>query len=58
MRSLLQNNFGLYALIHQKDRILIGYCGLLEWNFKGIEEVEIGYHLARAYWGQGLATEA
>jgi RimJ/RimL family protein N-acetyltransferase len=53
-----KNNFGLYALIHQKDRRLIGYCGLLEWNFEGIKKVEIGYRLARAYWGEGLATEA
>jgi [ribosomal protein S5]-alanine N-acetyltransferase len=53
-----KKNLGLYALIQQKDRQLIGYCGLLEWDFEGIEEVEIGYRLARKYWGRGLATEA
>ncbi|MDJ0688643.1 MAG: GNAT family N-acetyltransferase [Xenococcaceae cyanobacterium MO_188.B32] len=51
-------NFGLYAIVHQANQELIGYCGLLVWNFETGEEIEIGYRLARAYWGQGLATEA
>lgn len=51
-------NFGLYAIIHKASQQLIGYCGLLVWDFETGEEIEIGYRLARAYWGQGLATEA
>ena len=49
---------GLYAAIHQQDRCLIGYCGLLVWYFEEIQEIEIGYRLATKYWGRGLATEA
>ena len=51
-------NFGLYAVIHKASQKLIGFCGLLLWNFEDIEEIEIGYRLATAYWGKGLATEA
>ncbi len=51
-------NFGLYAIIYKKNQQLIGFCGLLIWNFEETEEIEIGYRLAREYWGKGLATEA
>lgn len=37
----------------------IGYCGLTWFpDINGQPEVEIGYRLARASWGQGYATEA
>jgi RimJ/RimL family protein N-acetyltransferase len=46
-----------FLIIHQKDVRLIGTCG-----YKGTPsfagEVEIGYEIAEAYQGQGLATEA
>lgn len=46
-----------YLVIHQRDVRLIGTCG-----YKGTPslagEVEIGYEIAEAYQGQGLATEA
>lgn len=50
--------FGLYAVTLRKTKQLIGYCGLLVWYFEEVTEVEIGYRLAREYWGKGLATEA
>jgi RimJ/RimL family protein N-acetyltransferase len=31
---------------------------LLPWTIAGREEVEVAYLLDKAYWGQGLATEA
>jgi [ribosomal protein S5]-alanine N-acetyltransferase len=51
-------HFGLWATVHKKDRKLIGRCGLLAWNLAGRHETEVGYLLAKKYWGQGLATEA
>ena len=51
-------NFGLYAVIDRQDRRLIGFCGLLVWNFEEHIEIEIAYRLARAYWGKGKGTEA
>ena len=38
---------------------MIGYCGLTRFDdIDGQPEIEIGYRLARAFWGRGLATEA
>ncbi|HRJ45529.1 MAG: GNAT family N-acetyltransferase [Caldilineaceae bacterium] len=36
----------------------IGRCGLLPWQIDGVDEVEVAYTIAKAFWGQGLATEA
>ncbi|MGF1590070.1 MAG: GNAT family N-acetyltransferase [Pleurocapsa sp.] len=56
--SYLECGFGLYALIHKQTQELIGYCGFFIQSVEQQQEVEIGYRLAKKYWGQGLATEA
>ena len=56
--SYLDPGFGLYALIHKQNQELIGYCGFFVQKIDEHQEVEVGYRLAREYWGQGLATEA
>jgi [ribosomal protein S5]-alanine N-acetyltransferase len=53
-----QPGFGLWSLILKESDKLIGDCGLVMQEVDGIEEVEIGYHIRRDLWGQGLATEA
>lgn len=53
-----QPGFGLWATIHKQTGDLIGRCGLLQWTVEDRPEVELAYLLAKAYWGQGLATEA
>lgn len=58
IRTQEQHGFSLWAVIHKADGRFIGYCGLVPQTINGKEEVEVGYKLARAYWGQGLATEA
>lgn len=50
--------FGLWATVHKADNKLIGRCGLIPQLVDGQTEVEIGYLLAKEYWGRGLATEA
>lgn len=50
--------FGLWATIYKADNKLIGRCGLIPQLVDGQKEVEIGYLLAKEYWGRGLATEA
>lgn len=50
--------YGYYAVIHQENQQLIGYCGLLLCSLKGKQKVEIGYRLKPDYWRKGLATEA
>ncbi|MBE9171471.1 GNAT family N-acetyltransferase [Pleurocapsales cyanobacterium LEGE 06147] len=53
-----QQGFGLWALVLKESRQAIGDCGLVVQEVDGVEEVEIGYHVRRDLWGQGLATEA
>jgi len=49
---------GLWATIHKETGHFIGRCGLLPWTLEGRLEVEVAYLLAKAYWGQGMGTEA
>jgi RimJ/RimL family protein N-acetyltransferase len=53
-----QYGFGLWATTHKQTNELTGRCGLLPWTIDGRSEVEVAYLLAKAYWGQGLGTEA
>jgi RimJ/RimL family protein N-acetyltransferase len=51
--------FGLWAVVHKPDRRVIGFCGLTRFDdVGGRPEVELGYRLAREFWGRGLATLA
>jgi RimJ/RimL family protein N-acetyltransferase len=64
LRGCLQDyyelwGFGLWAVVEKKERQVIGFCGFSRFpDVGGQSETEIGYRLARAYWGRGLATEA
>ena len=49
---------GLWATIYKPTNQFIGRCGLLPWTIDQRSEVEVAYMLAKAYWGQGLGTEA
>lgn len=53
-----QRGFGLWATTYKADNKFVGQCGLIAQIIDGQPEVEIGYMLAKEYWGQGLATEA
>lgn len=50
-----QHDFGLWAAVDKANGNLIGYCGLI--YLDSTPEVEVGYMLAKAYWGKGLASE-
>ena len=54
------NGFGPWAVEARDEADFIGYVGLLVPNFEAhfTPAVEVGWRLARAYWGRGLATEA
>jgi len=49
---------GLWATIEKETDQFIGRCGLLPWTIDGRSEVEVAYMIDKAYWGQGLGTEA
>lgn len=51
--------FGQWAIVEKSSRQVIGYCGLTRFDEVGGQpETEIGYRLAKPYWGKGHATEA
>ena len=56
-RAFLRSGIGKIAVERQSDGAFIGMCGL---SFEPWypDEVEIGWRLGRAFWGQGYATEA
>ncbi|MEK7830881.1 MAG: GNAT family N-acetyltransferase, partial [Acidobacteriota bacterium] len=49
---------GVWAVILKDSRQFVGDCGLVIQEIDGVEELEVGYHFNRNFWGQGLATEA
>jgi ribosomal-protein-alanine N-acetyltransferase len=51
-----QNGFGRWAVVHKPDKKLMGWCGLA--FLDQTEEIEIGYGMAKEYWGRGFTTEA
>ena len=51
------HGFGLWATIYKPESRFIGRCGLMVWDLEEVKGVEVGYALAKAYWGKGLATE-
>ncbi len=54
-----KRGFGLWAVVEKSGQAVIGYCGLSHFpDVGGQPEIEIGYRLARPYWGHGYATEA
>ena len=55
--SWLHRGYGLYAVEDRASGLLLGFCGLSHHRALP-EEVEVGWRLARAAWGRGLATEA
>ena len=51
-----KHGFWAWGIEHHADKKLIG---IINFNKPGYDrKVEVGYTIARKYWGQGLATEA
>jgi RimJ/RimL family protein N-acetyltransferase len=53
-----QCGYGLFGVLLKESGEFIGDCGLVWQDVDGEEELEVGYHFRRGYWGQGYATEA
>ena len=52
------DGFGLWAMDLRATGEFAGNCGLVARMVADEREVEIGWHVARHLWGQGLAPEA
>lgn len=52
-----KDGFGFMAFVDREQNELIGYGGFLHQIVDGKKFVELGYVIAKSYWGQGLATE-
>jgi RimJ/RimL family protein N-acetyltransferase len=62
------DGFGLFTAVRKEDDALIGRVGLILRNTEtwqtahagetGPTELEVGYTIARPFWGRGYATEA
>ena len=54
-----KSGIGPWAMVEKSGPETIGYCGLFYFSdVCGQPETEIGYRLARRFWGRGYATEA
>lgn len=58
LRRYREHGYGLWAMVLKETREMIGDCGITIQDVDGVGETEIGYHVRRDYWRQGLATEA
>ena len=57
--SYKEFGYGPFAVELRANKKLIGYCGLFHFpDVDGQPETEIGYRLAKSFWGKGYATEA
>jgi len=52
----LRHGFGMWALFRKADGTFVGRCGMR--YLDQTTDVELGYTLSKASWGQGFATEA
>jgi len=58
LRRYQNDGHGLWAMILKKSKELVGDCGITMQEVEGVSYREIGYHVRRDLWGQGLAIEA
>jgi RimJ/RimL family protein N-acetyltransferase len=60
MNHIGEHGFGMWAVERKADAAFLGFCGLQRIGFSCpiAGEVEIGWRLAHAHWGQGYASEA
>jgi RimJ/RimL family protein N-acetyltransferase len=58
LESYREHGFGQWGIVDSSSGAIIGFCGLSQVDLNGVQEIEIGYRLARIVWGQGLASEA
>jgi len=56
VKTYSERNFCRWKVLRKPEGEMIGFCGVGFW--RDAPDPEIGWWLARQWWGQGLATEA
>ncbi|MEJ2114220.1 MAG: GNAT family N-acetyltransferase, partial [Flavobacteriaceae bacterium] len=52
-----KNGFGLWAILLKETNEFIGQCGITLQNINGNIVPEIGYHIRKDFWNQGLTLQ-
>lgn len=58
LKSYAENGFGLWALESKATGEFLGDCGISMQKIDGVWLPEIGYHLHKRFWRQGIGKEA
>ncbi len=58
LRLYEDRGFGFWLMESIQGSDFLGYSGIRPVNIEGVEEIEMGWHTKKEFWGQGLATEA
>jgi RimJ/RimL family protein N-acetyltransferase len=53
-----EDRTGLWAIEDRATGEFLGDCGLTHQLVDGVDELEVGWHVKRSRWGQGIAPEA
>lgn len=58
VRLYSEEGFGLWVMESVETAEFLGDCGLTPQTVEGVTDIEVGWHTKRAFWNEGLATEA
>jgi [ribosomal protein S5]-alanine N-acetyltransferase len=53
-----QTGRGLWAIVLKESKDVVGDCGVTDQEVDDVIEAEIGWHVERSRWREGIATEA
>ncbi len=56
--SYTHHGHGIWAIERRTDGTFLGECGLLWQEVEGVRDVEVGWHVQKENWRQGIASEA
>jgi RimJ/RimL family protein N-acetyltransferase len=53
-----KQGYGFWVIETRAAASFAGYCGIRPLDLEGASEIEIGWHVRKTFWNQGIATEA
>ncbi|MFJ8067035.1 GNAT family N-acetyltransferase [Psychrobacillus sp. NPDC096426] len=54
----MNSEYGLKVIVRKEDNVPVGHAGIVPQKVNGKDELEIGYWIAKEYWGNGYASES